>query len=67
MSFLQLLQKNLPSLISGLGVTIKIAFFAILLAIALGLIFGLMSMSKSKILNGISSVYTYIVYIFISN
>jgi len=61
MSFLQLLQKNLPSLISGLGVTIKIAFFAILLAIALGLIFGLMSMSKSKILNGISSVYTYIV------
>ena len=50
MSFLELLQKSLPSLISGLGVTIRIAFFAIILAIVLGLIFGL-----------ISTIYVYIV------
>ena len=61
MSFLELLQKSLPSLISGLGVTIKIAFFAIILAIVLGLIFGLMSISKFKILKAISTIYVYIV------
>ena len=57
MSFLELLQKSLPSLISGLGVTIRIAFFAIIL----GLIFGLMSIAKFKILKAISTIYVYIV------
>lgn len=61
MSFLELLQKSLPSLMSGLGVTIKIAFFAIILAIVLGLIFGLMSIAKFKILKAISTIYVYIV------
>lgn len=61
MSFLELLQKSLPSLISGLGVTIRIAFFAIILAIVLGLIFGLMSIAKFKILKAISTIYVYIV------
>ena len=61
MSFLELLQKSLPSLISGLGVTIRIAFFAKILAIVLGLIFGLMSIAKFKILKAISTIYVYIV------
>lgn len=61
MFFLELLQKSLPSLLLGLGLTIKIAFFAIILAIALGLVFGLMNISKFKILKAISTIYIYIV------
>ncbi|MBU3136850.1 amino acid ABC transporter permease [Clostridium gasigenes] len=61
MDFMELLKRNLPSLISGLGVTIKIAIVALIIATIVGLILGLMSISKSKILRGISTVYIYIV------
>lgn len=61
MSFMELFKNSLPSLISGLGVTMKIAVFALIIATIAGIIFGLMSISKSKILRGISTVYIYIV------
>lgn len=61
MSFMELFKNSLPSLISGLGVTMKIAVFALVIATIAGIIFGLMSISKSKILRGISIVYIYIV------
>lgn len=61
MSFMELFKNSLPSLISGLGVTMKIAIVALIIATIAGIIFGLMSISKSKILRGISIVYIYIV------
>ncbi|MGL5354555.1 MAG: amino acid ABC transporter permease [Clostridium sp.] len=61
MEFIELFQKSLPSLMSGLGMTIKMAIFALIIASIAGIIFGLMSISKSKILRGISIVYIYIV------
>lgn len=61
MSFIELFKNSLPSLISGLGMTMKIAVFALIIATIAGIIFGLMSISKSKILRGISTVYIYIV------
>lgn len=61
MKFIELFEKSLPSLMSGLGTTIKMAIFALIIASIAGIIFGLMSISKSKILRGISIVYIYIV------
>lgn len=58
---LELLKKSLPSLLSGLGVTVKIAFFAIIIACVIGLIFGILSISKYKIISGIAFIYTTII------
>lgn len=58
---MELLKESLPSLISGLGMTIKIAVIALIIATVVGLIFGLMNISKSKILKGIATIYIYIV------
>lgn len=60
MDFMQLVKDSLPSLISGLGLTVKLAFFSLIIATIVGLIFGLMSISNSKILRGISTIYVYI-------
>lgn len=45
----------------GLGTTLLIAFCAILIGSVLGCIFALFKISKSKMLNGISAVYTTII------
>lgn len=60
MSFFEILKSSLPSLLSGLAVTIEIAFFVLIFATIIGLVFGLMSISKSKILRGISTIYIFI-------
>lgn len=61
MVFFEILKENLPSFLSGLLVTVQIAFFALILASLIGLVFGLMSISKTKILRVISTVYIFIV------
>lgn len=61
MGFFDIFIKNLPSFLSGLFVTVQIAFFALILASIIGLVFGLMSISKSKLLKTISTVYIFIV------
>lgn len=61
MVFFEILINNLPSFLSGLLVTVQIAFFALILASIIGLVFGLMSISKSKVLKLISTVYIFIV------
>ena len=45
-------------IISGLKITLLIAFFAILIGTVLGCIFALMKVSHNKILKGIAEVYT---------
>lgn len=57
MEKLSLIQESLPSLFSGLLVTLKITFFSLIFASILGLLFGLMNISKKKLLKGIAVVY----------
>jgi len=61
MQIFELLKNSLPSLLSGLGVTIEIAVISLILAVILGIILGIFSISTSKILKTISTVYIYIV------
>lgn len=61
MEILGLLKDSLPSLLSGLSVTIEIAVISLILAVILGIILGIFSISTSKILKGIATVYIYIV------
>lgn len=57
MDLILLLKDSLPSLFSGLAVTLKITAISICLATTLGLLFGLMSISTSKILRLIATIY----------
>lgn len=61
MQLLEILKSSLPSLTSGILVTIKISVISLFLAVILGIIFGIFSISKSKVLKGISTVYLYII------
>lgn len=45
-------------LLGGIGVTIKISLVAVLLGILIGLVIALCSLSKSKLLNILSKIYT---------
>lgn len=57
MDRIALLKESLPSLITGLLVTLKLTFFSLIIATILGLVFGLMSISKKKSLKAIAVVY----------
>ena len=57
MGIFDLLKDTFPRLMDGLGWTLKLTVISLLIAIVLGLVFGLMKISKSKILRGIASVY----------
>ena len=61
MSFFEVLKNSLPGLFSGFLVTIEIAFFGLIIASIVGLIFCLMNLSKFKILKYISNIYIFIV------
>jgi len=61
MQIFELLKNSLPSLLSGLGVTIEIAVISLILAVILGIVLGVFSISTSKILKTISIVYIYMV------
>ena len=61
MEILGLLKESFPSLLSGLGVTIEIAVISLILAVILGIILGIFSISTSKILKSIATVYIYII------
>lgn len=61
MQIFELLKSSLPSLLSGLAVTIEIAVISLILAVILGIILGIFSISTSKILKAISAVYISII------
>lgn len=61
MDFFQLFIDSLPSLLSGLSVTIELAVISLILAVILGIILGIFSISSSKVLKGIAIVYVYII------
>ncbi|AGX41756.1 amino acid ABC transporter permease [Clostridium saccharobutylicum] len=61
MEIISLIQDSLPSLLSGLLVTVEIAVISLILAVILGIILGIFSISKVKILKSIATVYIYII------
>lgn len=61
MEFIELLKECLPSLTSGLLVTIQISVISLIIAVILGIIFGVFSISRSKILKILAGIYLYII------
>jgi len=61
MEIFQLLIDSLPSLLSGLSVTIELAVISLILAVILGIILGIFSISTSKILKSIATAYIYLI------
>ena len=61
MSFFELLVETWPRLMAGLLVTIEATIISLLIAAVLGLIFGLMSVSRNRILKIISRIYVDII------
>ena len=59
--YFQLFQDCLPSLLSGLKITMIMAVSSIALAFVLGVILGLFSISRSKTLRAVSTTYIYII------
>lgn len=58
---IQLIKESLPSLLSGLAVTLKVACISLIIATILGLFIGLMSISTSRLLKIISTIYVDII------
>lgn len=61
MDIISLFKESLPSLLSGLGVTLEITVIALIFATILGLVFGLMAISPNKLLRSIARVYVDII------
>lgn len=61
MEFIQLFKESFPSLIIGLGVTIEITLIALVIALFLGLTFGMMAISNNVVLNTVSRIYVDII------
>lgn len=61
MDFLELVKNSMPSLLDGLLVTVKISVISLIFAVFIGLIFGMFTISKSKILKAIATAYIFVV------
>ena len=61
MSFLELLNESMPLLLTGLSLTLKLAFVSLAIAMVLGILASLMGMSKNPILRAINSAYVAII------
>ena len=62
MSFFELLVETWPRLLDGLLVTVEATIISLLIAAVLGIIFGLMSVSRNRILKIISRIYVDIIH-----
>lgn len=57
METIQIILDALPTLLSGMGLTLEITIISLVLAMVIGLILGVFSITKSKILRAISTVF----------
>ena len=57
MRYLELIQENYMTLLSAMGNTLLLTLLSLIFASVLGLIFGMMNVSKNRILNLIGTVY----------
>ncbi|WP_439099060.1 amino acid ABC transporter substrate-binding protein/permease [Cryobacterium aureum] len=55
--FFGLLSDSMPALMKGLGLTLLATGLSILIALVLGVLFGFFTVSESRVLRGIASVY----------
>lgn len=61
MDFIELFKESFPSLLAGLSMTLRITVIALVIATFIGLIFGLINVSKIKWLKIIAKIYIDIV------
>lgn len=61
MDTINIILEGLPTLLRGMGVTIEITVISLVLAMFIGLVLGVFSITKSKILRGISTVFVDII------
>lgn len=61
MSFTELLVQTFPRLLQGLAVTLESTLLSLVLAAVVGLLFGLLSVSRSKVSRAIARVYVDII------
>jgi His/Glu/Gln/Arg/opine family amino acid ABC transporter permease subunit len=61
MDSFSIIKDSLPSLLSGLTVTIKLTVISLFFASILGIVFGLLNISKNKVLKSIAVIYIYII------
>ncbi len=61
MQLFTIFTDNLPSILSGIMVTIKLSVISLLVAVILGILFGIFRLSKIKILKGMAASYLYII------
>ncbi|MDF1494925.1 amino acid ABC transporter permease [Caproiciproducens sp. CPB-2] len=59
--FLKILQESLPSLLSGLRITIIMAILSLFFASIVGLIMCIFSISRFRLLKAISTTYIYVI------
>lgn len=61
MSFAELLAQTFPRLLQGLAVTLESTLLSLVLAAVVGLLFGLLSVSRNKVSRAIARVYVDII------
>ncbi len=61
METIEVILEGLPTLLRGMGVTIEITVISLILAMFIGLILGVFSITKSKILRGFSMAFVDII------
>ncbi|WP_163581380.1 amino acid ABC transporter permease [Gracilibacillus saliphilus] len=61
METIEVILEGLPTLLRGMGVTIEITVISLILAMFIGLILGVFSITKSKILRGFSTAFVDII------
>ena len=60
-SFTELLAQTFPRLLQGLAVTLESTLLSLVLAAVVGLLFGLLSVSRNKVSRAIARVYVDII------
>src|SRR5699024_932751 len=61
METIRVILEGLPTLLRGMGMTLEITVISLILAMFIGLVFGIFSITKSKALRAISTVFVDII------
>lgn len=61
METIKVILEGLPTLLRGMGMTLEITVISLILAMFIGLVFGIFSITKSKALRAISTVFVDII------
>jgi len=59
--FFKIFQESLPSLLSGLRITVIMAILSLIFASLVGVVMGIFSISRFKVLKAVSTTYIYVI------